>query len=263
MDDEDVLTAAEAALREGRAGEAQRLLHGVVERNPGNGRAWYLLSVLTTIDSQREMYLAKALTAGFDPAPPPPPAVVEQPPAEDEPEKDEVILAARAALAEERMGEVRRLLMPLVERDPQHGEAWFLLSQASSLDSQRLLYWQKAWDAGHKHLLPAARTSSRPAQPTGPRYRAPLDEPLPLFAHERQHQQPYYPPPPGQSRSAPDDSPGVAFVKGGCYLVLAFAILGACALFTGGFASINLGGIACLFVIGGVLGVMIQSVRGR
>jgi hypothetical protein len=137
-----------------------------------------------------------------------------------------------------------------------------LLSQASSLDSQRLLYWQKAWDAGYKHLLPASRTSAgRPTQPIGPRYRAPLDEPLPLFVDSVQ--QPYYSPPPGQSRSAPDGSAGAAFVKGGCYLVLAFAVLGACALFTGGFASINLGGIACLFVIGGVLGVIIYSLRGR
>jgi hypothetical protein len=257
MDDENVLEAAEAALREGRAGEAQRLLHGLVERDPGNGRAWYLLSVLTTIDSQREMYLAKALASGFDPAP-------AQVALEQEHAADEVIVAARAALAQERMGEVRRLLMPVVERDPQHGEAWFVLSQASSLDSQRLLYWQRAWDAGYKHLLPAPRSSAgRPTQPLGPRYRAPLDEPPPLFAHERQHQQPYYPPPPGQSRSAPDGSAGEAFLKGGCYLVLAFAVLGACALFTGGFASINLGGIACLFVIGGVLGVIIYSLRGR
>jgi hypothetical protein len=261
MDDKDVLEAAEAALREGRAGEAQRLLHGLVERDPGNGRAWYMLSVLTTIDSQREMYLAKALVAGFDPAPAP--AIVEQPPAEDDPAEDEVIVAARAALAQERMGEVRRLLMPLVERDPQHGEAWFVLSQASSLDSQRLLYWQRAWDAGYKHLLPAPRSSAgRPTQPLGPRYRAPLDEPPPLFAHERQHRQPYYSPPPGQAKAVPDGA-GDAFFKGGCFLVLGMLALGVCALIAGGGFAIDLGGIACLFVIGGVLGVIIYSLRGR
>jgi hypothetical protein len=256
MDDKDVLEAAEAALREGRAGEAQRLLHGLVERDPGNGRAWYLLSVLTTIDSQREMYLVKALTAGFDPAP-------AQVALEQEHAADEVIVAARAALAQERMGEVRRLLMPVVERDPQHGEAWFVLSQASSLDSQRLLYWQRAWDAGYKHLLPAPRSSAgRPAQPLGPRYRAPLDEPPPLFAHERQPQQPYYPPPPGQAKAVPD-GPGDAFFKGGCFLVLGMLALGMCALIAGGGFAIDLGGIACLFVIGGVLGVIIYSLRGR
>jgi hypothetical protein len=174
MDDEKILQDAQAALREGRAGEARRLLHELVERDPGNGRAWIVLSQAAEVADQRDLYQRKALEAGM--------ASEVTPPAPDlgRPEDAAIVRAAEVALDQDRAGEVRRLLLPLVERDPGNGRAWFVLSQASSLDSQRQLYWKRAWDAGYRYADPPL--PMRPGQPNAPRHRLP-DQPPPLFAH--------------------------------------------------------------------------------
>jgi hypothetical protein len=141
------------------------------------------------------------------------------------------------------MGEVRRLLMPLVERDPGNGEAWFVLSQASSLDSQRQLYWKRAWDAGYKYLLPAPRSSAgRPTQPLGPRYRAPLDEPPPLFA--QLSEPPGLPAPPRPMSDERLDDEALTEIIFALVVLVIFIILSA---LTGGAIEIEIGALPGVF----------------
>lgn len=47
-----------------------------------------------------------------------------------------------------------------------------------------------------------------------------------------------------------------AFVKGGCGCLLAFAAMAAVAVVFGGRARINCGGMAMLFIIGGIMGLL-------
>lgn len=47
-----------------------------------------------------------------------------------------------------------------------------------------------------------------------------------------------------------------AFVKGGCGCLAAFAAIGALALLAGGRVTVNCGGLAILFVIGGGIGLI-------
>jgi hypothetical protein len=232
MDDEKILQDAQAALREGRAGEARRLLHGLVERDPHNGRAWIVLSQATEIADQRDLYQRKALEAG---------AVSEvTPPATGlvRPEDAAIVRAAEVALDQDRAGEVRRLLLPLVERDPGNGRAWFVLSQASSLDSQRQLYWKRAWDAGYRYADPPL--PMRPGQPNAPRPRRP-DQPPPLFAHS---EPPCLPAPPRPMSDERLDDEALTEIIFALVVLVIFIILSA---LTGGAIEIEIGALPGVF----------------
>ncbi len=54
-----------------------------------------------------------------------------------------------------------------------------------------------------------------------------------------------------------------SFVKGGCGCLIAFALLGAMAALLGGSARIDLGGALCLFVFGGLLGLVVLLIYNQ
>jgi hypothetical protein len=56
---------------------------------------------------------------------------------------------------------------------------------------------------------------------------------------------------------------GEAFVKGGCGCLLAFAVLALLAVAIGGHAWIDAGGAVLLFVIGGVIGLIVNAVYNK
>lgn len=54
-----------------------------------------------------------------------------------------------------------------------------------------------------------------------------------------------------------------AFVKGGCGCLIAFFVLGFLASAMGGHISIDAFGLVCLFVIGGILGLIVLMVFNK
>jgi hypothetical protein len=56
---------------------------------------------------------------------------------------------------------------------------------------------------------------------------------------------------------------GQAFVKGGCGCLLAFAAVALLAVVVGGRAHIDLGGAVCLFVVGGVVGLVVLAIYNK
>ena len=58
-------------------------------------------------------------------------------------------------------------------------------------------------------------------------------------------------------------SKGEAFIKGGCGCLAAFVVLGVIALVLGGHVHADLGGLVCLFVIGGLVGLVILAIYNR
>lgn len=56
---------------------------------------------------------------------------------------------------------------------------------------------------------------------------------------------------------------GSAFVKGGCGCFAAFLLVGLIALIFGGSAHADVGGLILLFVIGGIIGLVVQAVYNK
>jgi len=56
---------------------------------------------------------------------------------------------------------------------------------------------------------------------------------------------------------------GPAFAKGGFGCLLAFAVLALLAVCAGGHAHINLGGAICLFVVGGLVGLVVLAIYNK
>jgi hypothetical protein len=56
---------------------------------------------------------------------------------------------------------------------------------------------------------------------------------------------------------------GGAFVKGGCGCLLAFVALAAISVIAGGSAHIDLGGAVCLFVGGGLVGLLVLAIYNK
>lgn len=56
---------------------------------------------------------------------------------------------------------------------------------------------------------------------------------------------------------------GSAFAKGGCGCLIAFAVLALLAVLVGGHAHINLGGAICLFVAGGIIGLVVLAIYNK
>ena len=56
---------------------------------------------------------------------------------------------------------------------------------------------------------------------------------------------------------------GQAFAKGGCGCLLAFAAIALVVLLAGGSAQIDPWGVACLFVIGGLIGLVVLAIYNR
>ncbi len=56
---------------------------------------------------------------------------------------------------------------------------------------------------------------------------------------------------------------GRAFVKGGFGCLLAFAALALLAVVAGGHAHIDLGGAICLFVVGGLVGLVVLAIYNK
>ena len=53
---------------------------------------------------------------------------------------------------------------------------------------------------------------------------------------------------------------GAAFVKGGVGCILAFLVIGAFFVLFGGYMYLDLGGVLLLFVIGGVIGLIVNAI---
>ena len=60
-----------------------------------------------------------------------------------------------------------------------------------------------------------------------------------------------------------EPSKGSAFVKGGCGCLLLFAAVAFLAVLAGGQAHADLGGLICLFCIGGVVGLAVLAIYNR
>jgi hypothetical protein len=56
---------------------------------------------------------------------------------------------------------------------------------------------------------------------------------------------------------------GEAFVKGGCGCIVAFLVIGLLFVAVGGSMHVDIGGAILLFVIGGVIGLVVQAVYSR
>ena len=56
---------------------------------------------------------------------------------------------------------------------------------------------------------------------------------------------------------------GEAFVKGGCGCLIAFLLLGFCAVLIGGTLQIDVGGAILLFVIGGLVGLGVLAIYNK
>ncbi|MEX0717639.1 MAG: hypothetical protein WD066_13685 [Planctomycetaceae bacterium] len=56
---------------------------------------------------------------------------------------------------------------------------------------------------------------------------------------------------------------GGAFIKGGCGCLVAFAVVALLAVMVGGHAHIDLGGALCLFVMGGLFGLVFFAVYNK
>jgi hypothetical protein len=56
---------------------------------------------------------------------------------------------------------------------------------------------------------------------------------------------------------------GQAFLKGGCGCLLLFAALGFIAVLLGGSVHADIGGLICLFVTGGIIGLVILAIYNR
>jgi hypothetical protein len=54
-----------------------------------------------------------------------------------------------------------------------------------------------------------------------------------------------------------------AFGKGGCGCLIAFAILATIGVLVGGHAHIDLGGAICLFVVGGIVGLVVLWIYNK
>jgi hypothetical protein len=54
-----------------------------------------------------------------------------------------------------------------------------------------------------------------------------------------------------------------AFFKGGCGCLIAFLVVAALAVLMGGRAHIDAGGAICLFVVGGLLGLLVLAIYNR
>lgn len=54
-----------------------------------------------------------------------------------------------------------------------------------------------------------------------------------------------------------------AFAKGGCGCILAFVVIGLFFVVLGGRMHINLGGAILLFLIGGVIGLIVLSIKNN
>ncbi|HEY1011546.1 MAG TPA: tetratricopeptide repeat protein, partial [Herpetosiphonaceae bacterium] len=77
----ELLDKARFAFVMGRADEARRLLEQLVERDPDNGAAWYLLTQVTDDPALRAGYYQRAANAPSRPEPAPGPAFDDPPPA--------------------------------------------------------------------------------------------------------------------------------------------------------------------------------------
>jgi hypothetical protein len=58
-------------------------------------------------------------------------------------------------------------------------------------------------------------------------------------------------------------SRGSAFIKGGCGCLLLFLVVAFLTVIAGGHARADLGGLLCLFVIGGVVGLVVLAIYNR
>jgi hypothetical protein len=56
---------------------------------------------------------------------------------------------------------------------------------------------------------------------------------------------------------------GQAFAKGGCGCLIAFAVVAVLAVALGGHAHIDPGGAICLFVVGGLLGLIVLAIYNK
>ena len=56
---------------------------------------------------------------------------------------------------------------------------------------------------------------------------------------------------------------GQAFAKGGCGCLLVFAALALLAVVAGGHTHIDLGGVVCLFVVGGLFGLVVLAIYNK
>ena len=59
------------------------------------------------------------------------------------------------------------------------------------------------------------------------------------------------------------DEKGEAFFKGGCGCLVAFAVIAIIAVMIGGRAHIDIGGALCLFVGGGLLGLLVLAIYNK
>lgn len=55
----------------------------------------------------------------------------------------------------------------------------------------------------------------------------------------------------------------VAFAKGGCGCLLAFAVVAFVTVILGGSAHIDIGGAVMLFVVGGVIGLVVLAIYNK
>jgi hypothetical protein len=58
-------------------------------------------------------------------------------------------------------------------------------------------------------------------------------------------------------------SGGGAFVKGGCGCLVAFFAIGLLCVAVGGSMHIDVGGFVCLFVFGGILGLVVLAIYNK
>ena len=58
-------------------------------------------------------------------------------------------------------------------------------------------------------------------------------------------------------------SGGQAFIKGGCGCLLAFLAIGFLCILIGGHMNIDIGGALCLFVFGGIIGLVVLAIYNR
>ncbi len=61
----------------------------------------------------------------------------------------------------------------------------------------------------------------------------------------------------------PPAGPGRAFLMGGCGCLVAFLVLAVAAVAAGGRARIDPGGAVCLFVVGGLIGLVVVMIYNK
>jgi hypothetical protein len=167
---------------------------------------------------------------------------------------DTILNQAEQALREGRKGEVRRLVAPIVEAEPQNGRAWHLLADASDDEAQAQFYRDKAGQAG----MPIPQRS--PAPPMQPQYQ---QQPQPYqqqVAYQQQpppHQSaftPFSPPPP-----APKGAPAAAgTMLGGAAMIILGSLMPWATISAGLFQrSMNgIDGDGKITIVGGILALL-------